>query len=133
MARDFEQLIFDARHWLRESKPKPTISNELGNFGIVRRNKTIIVDPLEIVAAIESTSILKASRRVGAIILSATADKEQDSAVLHWDTEGSVKVLSSLTYVPNEYVPLSRLTGILLDRVYERFAPAMQQVLQTLE
>lgn len=132
MVRDFEQLIFDARHWLRDARPKPTIRNELGSFGIVRRTRTVLTDPLEIISAVETNSLLQSSRRVGAIILSATADTLQDAAILHWDTEGDVRVLSPLTFVPNEYVSLSRMTGIVLDRVYERFAPAMQQVLRTL-
>lgn len=132
MARDFEQLIYDTRHWLLGARPRPTVRNEVANFGVVRRAKTIITDPMEIVAAVESVSMLNPNKRIGALMLTATADSANDSAILHWNTEGTVAVLSPLTRIPNKYVPLSIMTGPVLDRVYERFAPAMDQVLQTL-
>lgn len=129
MQRDFDQLVFDARHWLSYTRPRFAIRNELGMPGLIKRQRTMLDDPREIIAALEVRQPFNRSRFVGAIALSVTDDDAlNDPAVLHWDSEGVVTVLSPLTYT-NGYVALSRLSGSVLDRVYERFAPPMEQVL----
>jgi hypothetical protein len=128
--RDFEQVVGDARRWLRTVPARPTVRNEVLNFGWVRRCWSILSDPLEVVAVVESRRYFNAGRNTGALTLSSAVNTPQESLLLRWDSEQGMSVMSPLTYYPDQLVPLVNLTGPILDRVYERVAPAMEAVLR---
>jgi hypothetical protein len=132
--RDFEQIAYDARHWLRTTaRPKITISSELANgIGLIRRKLavTAFLPEPELLFALEHHTLR--GNRYGAIVVKVAADSDNQPIDFRWFDDRYV-VRSPLVYSPNKLLPLSDLSGMALDRVHERLAGVMSCVLQDIQ
>lgn len=126
MNRNFEKIVEDTRLWLQSSsRPKPSIRNEVARYGFVRRAHTIIQEPTEHVVAVEHNTLFT-GKKIGAIALQPV---EADLApiLFRWE-DNDYTVMSELTYNPSQPVNLNRLSGVILDAIYGRIAPAMNVI-----
>ena len=130
MVRDFEQIIGDARFWLRMrgTVKKPSLSNELANFGWISRAQVVLADTDQKVMTIEHKNFLGSSRRIGALLVTANQDLGLERGILKWGGPEGLAVISPLTRVPGEVVPISGIPGVTRDRLYDLFAPVMQEI-----
>lgn len=126
MNRNFDQLIDTTRAWLySSSRPKPSIRNEVARYGFVRRAHTILEDPTEHIVAVEHKTIFT-GKKVGAIALQPV-ETNLAPILFHWEGN-NYTVMSELTYNPTQPISLTRLSGVILDTIYDRLAPAVNAV-----
>ena len=123
MRRNFDQLIEETRAWLySSSRPKPSIKNEVARYGFIRRAHTILEDPIEHVVAVEHSTLFT-GKKIGAIALQPVGST---LAPILFRWEGSdYTVMSELTFNPTQPISLNRLSGVILDTIYDRLAPAV--------
>ncbi len=123
MARDFEQVVFDTRVWLRESGcSRVARKSELGSgFGVIRYAKTLIEEPTEEVEAFEHRTFRGA--HMGMLAVRPYIDAGLDPINFKWGETSGMSVKTPLTYRPEQFVPLLSLSGVILDAVYDRLAP----------
>ncbi len=127
MYRNFDQIRDDARAWLRvSSRPIPSIRNEVNYYGFIRRAHIIIDEPTEHVAAVEVNRPLT-GRRVGALALQPDEEAGLAPVLFQWN-ENVYTVMSELTYNPSKPVRLNQLSGVILDAIYDRIAPVMNEI-----
>mgnify|MGYP000061130533 CR=1 FL=1 len=128
MARDFEQVVFDTRVWLRESGcSRVARKSELGSgFGVIRYAKTLIEEPTEVVEAFEHRTFRGA--HMGMLAVRPSIDANLDPINFKWQQPSGMSVMTPLTYRPEQFVPLLSLSGVILDAVYDRLAPVADAI-----
>ena len=128
MARDFEQVVFDTRIWLRESGySRVARKSELGSgFGVIRYAQTLLEEPTEVVEAFEHRTFRGV--HMGMLAVRPSIDTDLDPINFKWQETSGMSVMTPLTYQPERFVPLLSLTGVILDAVYDRLAPVADAI-----
>lgn len=133
MVRNFDQIVDDARYWLRaKAKVRPSWKNEVGNFGFLRHAYVGFSEPALLVTGSEHTTLR--GKKFGAVVLRPEEGSEIAPITFRW-MDGMYMVMSPLTLrPPGQLVVLDELSGVVLDAVFGVIEPVMSEIkLQIIE